>query len=227
MTKKLLDLKKMQKKLIKRARKNQRKVAAAVKTANKAYARKLANVEITISGIFAGETPGNPGGGAAVGINVFFKKWKYGGVGLNARLSFIRYELEVAGLPPNPDVHAQEWDVGLNILGRLQPVKWLYADFLLGVSMRFAKVDDATNWQENNHPYRLIGINGSVKTHAVLNWGVGLYVQAMSNLALGIAYYGTRSFTKQLKLLSITLGEDPETDNVFNHSGLVAVRASF
>ncbi len=190
-----------------------------------------ADVELSLYGFFAGETPGHPGGGMGISSNIILGKFAKDVVqlGLSPHISFMRYQLQIEGLPPdgalNRDMNSTEWDFGLSFLLRIQPFKYLYFDGKLGFSLRVVDNSDAMTWQEDYPTYQIYGINGSTAKMAVLNWSIGIYFPVARNFAFGVSYMGTVSLTKQACVLSATT--DHNMCNSFNHSGAVEIRARF
>jgi hypothetical protein len=210
---------------------NEQRANDAHRIARNAKARSMADVELSLYGFFAGETPGHPGGGMGISSNIILGKFAKDVVqlGLSPHVSFMRYQLQIEGLPPdgalNRDMNSTEWDFGLSFLLRVQPFKYLYLDGKLGFSLRVVDNSDAMTWQEDYPTYQIYGINGRSAKMAVLNWGIGIYFPVARNFAFGVSYMGTVSLNKQACVLSATT--DHNMCNSFNHSGAVEIRARF
>lgn len=203
----------------------------AHRIARSAKARSKADVELSLYGFFAGETPGHPGGGMGISSNIILGKFAKDVVqlGLTPHISFMSYQLQIEGLPAdgalNRDMNAREWDFGLSFLLRIQPFKYLYFDGNLGFTLRVLDNSDAMTWQDQNPRYQIYGINGQTDKVPVLNWGIGIFCQVTRNFAFGASYMGTMTFTEQAKVLSATSAHTKGRH--FNHSGAAIIRASF
>jgi hypothetical protein len=221
------EMRDMQDRLVKRASLNRRHADKAMQVAKSARARTRANVEILLSGKYSLETPGEPGGGIDLMVNTILGKAGVARFGLQARLGWNRYQLEVVGLPPNPDVHAQEWDFLANFLFRIQPLDWLKFDVPLGFGFRLFDHDDTVNWQDSQAPYRVIGVEGRVDLQGLFNLGVGVYLTPYKTLTFGVGWHMTVALNKQVQNPTIVAGDDPRMGHSINHQLVFSAGASW
>ncbi len=221
------EMREMQTRLVNRAKENERRSDKAMEVAKSARARTRANVEILLSGKYSIETPGEPGGGVDLMVNAILGSAGVARFGLQARLGWNRYQLEVVGLPPNPDCHAQEWDFLANFLFRIQPLDWLKFDVPIGFGFRLFDHDDTVNWQESQAPYRVIGVEGRVDLQGLFNLGVGVYLTPYKTLTFGVGWHMTVALNKQVQNPTIVQGDDPRMGHSINHQLVFSAGASW